>query len=69
MNLIREVAAELADMFVGDARLSLATLVVIAAAAAVCLAGLPPLLGGGVLLAGSLAAFFDSVRRAAQARR
>ena len=69
MNLIRDVASELAGMFVGDARLSLAILIVIAAAAAVCLAGLPPLLGGGVLLAGSLAVFFDSVRRAAQVRR
>jgi len=68
MNLIREVAAELAGMFVGDARLSLAILIVIAAAAAVCLAGLPPLLGGGVLLAGSLAVLLDSVRRAARPR-
>ena len=65
MNLIKEILGELAGMFAGDWRLSLLILAVVAAAAGVSLAGLP-LAGGAVLLAGSLAVLFDSVRRAAQ---
>ena len=65
MTLIKDVAAELASMFVGDARLALGIVVVIAVAAAISLSGLP-LAGGAVLLAGSLAVLLDSVRRAAR---
>lgn len=68
MSLINEVLSELAGMFVGDTRLSLMVLAVIAAAAAIALSGLPPLAGGGVLLAGSVAALLDSVRRGSRLR-
>lgn len=68
MTLIKEVLGELVGMFVGDTRLTLSILAVIAGAAAICLSGLPPLAAGGVLLAGSLAVLLDSVRRAARPR-
>jgi hypothetical protein len=68
MNLIKEVAAELAGMFVGDSRLTLAILAVIAVAAAICLSGADPLIGGAALLAGSLAVLVDNVRRGAHPR-
>jgi hypothetical protein len=68
MTLIKEVATELAAMFVGDARLTLAILAVIAAAAAICLSGLDPLVGGAALLLGSLAVLLESVRRGARPR-
>jgi formate hydrogenlyase subunit 3/multisubunit Na+/H+ antiporter MnhD subunit len=68
MNLIKEVLTELVSMFVGDSRLSLLVLAVIAAAAAICLSGLPPLAGGAALLLGSLAVLLDSVRRASRPR-
>ena len=68
MNLIKEVATEFAAMFVGDARLTLAILAVIAAAAAICLSGVDPLVGGAALLLGSLAVLVESVRRGARAR-
>jgi hypothetical protein len=67
MNLIREIAGEIASMFVGDARLSLAILAIVGVAAAMRgLSGLDPLLGGAVLLVGSLAVLIESVRRSAR---
>jgi hypothetical protein len=68
MTLIKEVATEFAAMFVGDPRLTLAILAVIAAAAAICLSGLDPLVGGAALLLGSLAVLLESVRRGARPR-
>ncbi|HEX3536080.1 MAG TPA: hypothetical protein VHU15_04885 [Stellaceae bacterium] len=68
MTLIKDVAVELAGMFVGDARLTLAILAVIAAAAAICLSGAEPLIGGAALLLGSLAVLLDSVRRGARSQ-
>jgi hypothetical protein len=65
MTLLKDVAAELVGMFVGDARLALGIVVVIAAAAAISRSGLP-LAAGVLLLAGSLAVLLDSVRRAAR---
>jgi hypothetical protein len=55
-------------MFVGDSRLTLAILAVIAVAAAICLSGADPLIGGAALLAGSLAVLVDNVRRGAHPR-
>lgn len=56
MTILKDVFAELFGMFVGDARLSAAILVVVALAAGLIhLAGASPLIGGGVLLAGCLA--------------
>ncbi|HVC56595.1 MAG TPA: hypothetical protein VND95_11600 [Stellaceae bacterium] len=70
MSLIAEIAGELAGMFVGDARLSLAILAVVGVAAALReLSGLDPLLGGAVLLVGSLAVLIESVRRSARGNR
>lgn len=63
MTLINQIFGELAGMFFGDTRLSLMMLAVVVAAALVALAG-APLAAGAVLLAGSLAALFESVLRA-----
>ncbi|RVA25165.1 hypothetical protein EN935_24785 [Mesorhizobium sp. M7D.F.Ca.US.004.03.1.1] len=68
MNVIRLVLNELIGMFVDDGNLALLALVVIAGVtAAVKLLALPPLLGGGLLLAGCLAILLQRVRRAARA--
>lgn len=68
MNVIRLVLNELIGMFVDDGNLALLALVLIAGVtAAVKLLALPPLLGGGLLLAGCLAILLQSVRRAARA--
>lgn len=67
MNLLKDVIAELIGMFVGDARLSAAVLVVVALAAAIVrFAGVDPLYGGGVLLAGCLLVVVEGVRRGAR---
>jgi hypothetical protein len=67
MNLLRDVIAELVGMFVGDARLSAAVLFVVAVAAVVIrLAGVAPLAGGVVLLAGCLLVVVEGVRRGAR---
>ena len=67
MSLIREVISELVSMFVGDARLSLAVLVVVALAAVLIkLAGLDPVLAGGVLLVGCLMVLLGAVGYAAR---
>ena len=62
MSILREVFAELFGMFVADARLTVAILCVVAVAAALIrLAGMAPLLGGGVLLAGCLGVLISAV--------
>jgi hypothetical protein len=70
MTILKEVVAELIGMFVGDIRVTLAILVVVAAAAALIdLAGVDPLLGGGVLLCGCLAILIAGVTLAARRQR
>lgn len=56
MSLLREVLAELLGMFLADARLSVAVLVLVGAVAVMIDGfGVPPLAGGAVLLLGCLA--------------
>lgn len=67
MNLLKDVLGELIGMFVGDARLSVAVLAVVAVSAVVVrVAGMDPLVGGAVLLAGCLLVVVEGVRRNAQ---
>jgi hypothetical protein len=68
--MLQEFAAECIGMFVGDARLALAILTIIAASAAlVYLTAFPPLVGGATLLFGMLALLIENVRRTALAAR
>ncbi|RTL92669.1 MAG: hypothetical protein EKK31_33395 [Hyphomicrobiales bacterium] len=67
--MIRLVFNELVGMFVDDGNLALLALILIAlVAAAVKVLGLPPLVGGLLLLAGCLAILLESTRRAARGR-
>ncbi|NDV87407.1 hypothetical protein GTW51_11925 [Aurantimonas aggregata] len=67
MTILRDVLAELFGMFVGDARLTAAVLLVVAIAAALIdLGDVPPLIGGGVLLVGCLVVLIGAVMRAAR---
>ncbi|TPK94103.1 MULTISPECIES: hypothetical protein [unclassified Mesorhizobium] len=69
MTVIRLVFKELVGMFVDDGSLALLALILIALiAAAVKFLGLPPLIGGLLLLAGCLAILLQSTRRAARGR-
>ncbi|TPJ34876.1 hypothetical protein [Mesorhizobium sp. B2-8-3] len=69
MTMIRLVFKELVGMFVDDGSLALLALILIALiAAAVKFLGLPPLVGGWLLLAGCLAILLQSTRRAARGR-
>jgi hypothetical protein len=65
MNVLREVAEELFSMFVGDARLAIGVLLVVAVATAAA-TFVQPWLGGAVLLLGSLGLLLDSVLHAAR---
>lgn len=67
MTIFRNVLAELVGMFLSDIRLSGAILIVVAVAAGVIeIASVEPLIGGGVLLFGSLAVVLVAVRLAVQ---
>lgn len=67
--MIRLVFRELVGMFVDDGNLALLALILIALiTAAVKLLGLPPLIGGLLLLAGCLAILLQSTRGAARDR-
>ena len=67
--MIRLVFKELVGMFVDDGNLALLALILIAlVTAAVKVLGLPPLVGGVLLLAGCLAILLESTRRAAGGR-
>ncbi|TPJ69580.1 hypothetical protein [Mesorhizobium sp. B2-6-2] len=67
--MIRLVFNELVGMFVDDGNLALLALILIALiTAAVKFLGLPPLVGGFLLLAGCLAILLQSTRRAARGR-
>lgn len=69
MTILKDVLSELLGMFLGDARLSAAILLVVAVAAGVIdLAGASPLVGGGVLLVGCLTVMIGAVLRAARQR-
>lgn len=70
MTILKDVLAELFGMFLGDARLSAAIFAVVALAAGLIdLAGLDPLIGGGVLLVGCLAVMVTAVLRTARLHR
>ena len=69
MTIISDVLKELFSMFVADARLSLAILLLVVVVA-ILVAAFPaePALGGGILLFGSIAILIEAVRREARAR-
>jgi hypothetical protein len=53
MTLLKEIAAELIGMFFGDARLTLAILLIVAVSGALIeLTAIDPVIGGGVLALG-----------------
>jgi hypothetical protein len=67
MTMLKEIAAELIGMFMGDARLTLAVLAVVASAAALInLAGVDPLGAGAILLVGCLGLLIENVHRSAR---
>lgn len=67
MTILKDVLSELVGMFLGDAHLSVAILlVVVLAAGLINLAGASALLGGVVLLAGCLTVLIGAVLRAAR---
>lgn len=69
MSVLGDILSELFGMFVSDARLTAAILaLVLIAAVLIDTTDLPPLVGGGVLLLGSIAILVASVGRAARAR-
>jgi hypothetical protein len=68
VNVLKEVLAELWSMFVGDRRLTLAVLAVVATAAATAALLHAPHLAAMVILAGALVALVDSVLQAAGRR-
>ena len=69
MNVVRFILEEVVGMFVDDGSLALLALILIAlVTAAVKVLGLPPLVGGFLLLAGCLAILLESARRAARDR-
>jgi hypothetical protein len=68
MTMLKELAAELIGMFVGETRLTISVLVVVAAVGSlVDFIGLDPLLGGAALLFGCLILLIESVCRSARA--
>ncbi|MBZ9885471.1 hypothetical protein LB535_24340 [Mesorhizobium sp. CA10] len=67
--MIRLVFKELVGMFVDDGNLALLALILIALITAVVkFLGLPPLIGGLLLLVGCLAILLQSTRRAARGK-
>lgn len=67
MNIVGDLCKELLSMFVADATLALATLVLVAVVAGlVGAAGVGPVIGGGVLLFGSLVILVEAVSREAK---
>jgi hypothetical protein len=64
MSLLKEIGAELIGMFFGDARLTIALLLLIAVAGALIeLTGIDPLVGGIVLILGCPALLIANLRR------
>ena len=69
MTMLKELAAELMGMFVGESRLTLSVLAIVAAVGLlVNFSSLNPLLGGAALLLGCLLLLVESVLRAARPR-
>ena len=70
MSLLRDMLAELAGMFVADARLSLALLIVVGITAALInLANVPGPFVGATLTCGVVAVLFEAVFRTARRHR
>lgn len=69
MNVIKEVLEELWSMFVGDRRLTLLTLVVVALSAALALLAKAALLAAVLMLVGAVAVLADAVFAAARRAR
>jgi hypothetical protein len=68
MMMLKELAAELIGMFVGEKRLTVAVLAIVAAAGSlVDFTNLNSLVGGALLLFGCLALLIESVCRSARA--
>lgn len=68
MRMIKDLLSEVVGMFIADAWLSAAIVGLLAFAAILIeVAQLDPLVGGGVLLFGSLALLVESVRRRSRA--
>jgi hypothetical protein len=68
MTMLKELVAELIGMFVGETRLTISVLAIIAAVGSlVDFVGLDPLLGGAALLLGCLILLIESVCRSARA--
>jgi hypothetical protein len=67
MTMLKELAAELIGMFVGERRLTISILAVVAAVGSlVDFIGLAPLVGGAALLFGCLVLLIESVCRSAR---
>lgn len=70
MTLLRDIVRELAGMFVADARLTGAILALVSIVAGLVLwTGVPPLIGGAGLLAGSLLVLVEAACREARRRK
>jgi len=68
MTMLKELAAELIGMFVGETQLTISVLAIVAAVGSlVDFIGLDPLLGGAVLLFGCLILLVENVCRSARA--
>jgi hypothetical protein len=68
MTMLKELAGELIGMFVGEKRLTISVLAVVAAVGSlVDFIDLDPLLGGAALLFGCLVLLIESVCRSARA--
>ena len=68
MTMLKDLAAELIGMFVGEKRLTMAVLAIVALAGSlVDLTGLDPLFAGALLLFGCLVLLIESVCRSARA--
>lgn len=68
MSILVDVAKELLGMFLADARLATATLLLVAIVAALLAGYVEPLLGGAVLLLGCLARLVEATVREARHR-
>jgi hypothetical protein len=67
MTMLKELAAELIGMFIGEKRLTISILAIVAAVGSlVDFIGLDPLVGGAALLFGCLILLIESVCRSAR---
>lgn len=69
MTMVKELAAELIGMFVGEMRLTISVLAIVAVVGSlVDFIGVDPLFGGTALLLGCLTLIVESVLRGARPR-